>query len=122
MVTGLGAVAAMVFNPLAGYFSDRWVTQDNRSMVVALGLVTGGASLWLLGLQHSVAGLAIVCAFALGAGYGAFQSVSQALSMTVLPDQASAARDLGIINVATAIPQVIGPPLAAVTTFTRVRS
>ena len=43
----------------------------------------------------------IVCAFALGAGYGAFQSVSQALSMIVLPDQASAARDLGIINIAS---------------------
>jgi MFS family permease len=58
-------------------------------------------------------GLVIACAFGLGAGYGAFQSVSQALSMTVLPDPGSAARDLGIINIATAIPQVIGPPVAA---------
>jgi MFS family permease len=58
-------------------------------------------------------GLVIACAFALGAGYGAFQSVSQALSMTVLPDPGNAARDLGIINVASAIPQVIGPPVAA---------
>ena len=326
LVTGLGAVAAMIFNPLSGYFSDRLVTADNRSMIVAIGLVTGGVSLGLLGLQHSLAGLAIcwtlcqatiniayssmaasvidhvdrhhwgfawgliavaqavglivgfatvvlvfpgtragmaavtcfyvvclvplvvvlhrlprvrppdgpaesgqaaekggaslasllalgngngfgavwigkffvmlansvallylyyylqddihyakpgtgqlilvvmatvatvlatvtigriadrtasyrryavlatvllgvtgfalavisswtlviICAFALGAGYGAFQSVGQALSMTVLPDQANAARDLGIINVAAAIPQVIGPPIAAV--------
>ena len=56
--------------------------------------------------------LVIVCAFALGAGYGAFQSVSQALSNVVLPDPASAGRDLGIINIASAIPQVIGAPIA----------
>jgi MFS family permease len=59
LVTGLGAVAALIFNPLAGYFSDRWVTSDNRSVIVSIGLVTGAASLWLLGLQRSVIGIAI---------------------------------------------------------------
>jgi len=59
LVTGLGAVAALVFNPLSGYFSDRWVTADNRSTVVAAGLVTGALSLGLLGTQRSVVGLAI---------------------------------------------------------------
>ena len=57
-------------------------------------------------------GLVVVCAFALGAGYGAFQSVSQALSMVVLPSPANAGRDLGIINIASAVPQVIGAPIA----------
>lgn len=56
----------------------------------------------------------VACAFALGVGYGAFQSVSQALSLTVLPDPSSAGRDLGVINIAAALPAVIGPPLAAV--------
>lgn len=59
LVTGLGAVAALVFNPLSGYFSDRWVSIDNRSTIVAVGLVTGALSLGLLGLQRSVLGLAI---------------------------------------------------------------
>ena len=59
LVTGLGAVAALIFNPLAGYFSDRWVTSDNRAVIVSIGLVTGGASLGLLGLQRSVPGIAI---------------------------------------------------------------
>jgi MFS family permease len=59
LVTGLGAVAALIFNPLAGYFSDRWVTADNRSVIVSIGLVTGAASLGLLGLQRSVLGIAI---------------------------------------------------------------
>jgi MFS family permease len=56
--------------------------------------------------------LVMVCAFALGAGYGAFMSVSQALSLTVLPDPATAGRDLGILNIAYTIPQVIGAPVA----------
>ena len=46
LVTGLGAIAALIFNPLAGYFSDRWVTSDNRSTVVSIGLVGRGAVAW----------------------------------------------------------------------------
>jgi MFS family permease len=38
--------------------------------------------------------------------------------MRVLPDRSSAARDLGIINIATAIPQVIGPSVAALVVAT----
>jgi MFS family permease len=56
--------------------------------------------------------LVIACAFTLGAGYGAFQSVSQALTLVVLPSPANAGRDLGIINIASAVPQVIGAPIA----------
>lgn len=72
-------------------------------LMAATGFVLAGFAVWAL---------VIVCAFTLGAGYGAFQSVSQALSMAVLPSQANAGRDLGIINIASAIPQVIGAPIA----------
>ena len=70
-------------------------------LLAATGFVLAGFASW---------DLVIVCAFALGAGYGAFQSVSQALSLVVLPSQANAGRDLGIINIASSIPQVIGAP------------
>ena len=72
-------------------------------VLAATGFVLAGFALWAV---------VVVCAFALGVGYGAFQSVSQALSMVVLPSQANAGRDLGIINIAAAIPQVIGAPIA----------
>jgi MFS family permease len=72
-------------------------------VLAATGFVLAGFALWAV---------VIVCAFALGVGYGAFQSVSQALSMVVLPSQANAGRDLGIINIASAVPQVIGAPIA----------
>jgi MFS family permease len=74
-------------------------------VMAATGFVLAGFATWAV---------VIVCAFALGAGYGAFQSVSQALSNVVLPDQAHAGRDLGIINIASAVPQVIGAPIAGV--------
>ena len=74
------------------------------SVVLAVtGFVLAGFAQWAV---------VVVCAFALGAGYGAFQSVSQALSMVVLPSPANAGRDLGIINIASAVPQVIGAPIA----------
>jgi MFS family permease len=72
-------------------------------VMAATGFVLAGFATWAV---------VIVCAFALGVGYGAFQSVSQALSMVVLPSQANAGRDLGIINIASAVPQVIGAPIA----------
>ncbi len=72
-------------------------------VMAATGFVLAGAASWAV---------VVVCAVALGAGYGAFQSVSQALSMVVLPSPANAGRDLGIINIASAVPQVIGAPIA----------
>ena len=72
-------------------------------VMAATGFVLAGVASWAV---------VVVCAFALGAGYGAFQSVSQALSMVVLPSPANAGRDLGIINIASAVPQVIGAPIA----------
>jgi MFS family permease len=72
-------------------------------LMAATAFLLAGFAVWTL---------VLVCAFALGAGYGAFQSVSQALSMVVLPSPANAGRDLGIINIASAVPQVIGAPIA----------
>jgi MFS family permease len=72
-------------------------------VLAATGFVLAGFAAWAV---------VVVCAFTLGIGYGAFQSVSQALSMVVLPSQANAGRDLGIINIASAVPQVIGAPIA----------
>ncbi len=72
-------------------------------LMAATGFLLAGFAVWAL---------VLVCAFTLGAGYGAFQSVSQALSTLMLPSPANAGRDLGIINIASAVPQVIGAPIA----------
>jgi len=57
--------------------------------------------------------IAMVAAAFLGIGYGSFMAVDQALATQVLPDQHSRGKDLGIMNVALAVPQAIAPLLGA---------
>ncbi|SDT11329.1 MFS transporter [Microterricola viridarii] len=59
--------------------------------------------------------VAMVAAGLLGLGYGCFLSVDQALATQVLPDPASRGKDLGIMNIATTVPQAIAPMLGAAT-------
>ena len=57
--------------------------------------------------------IALVGAGLLGLGYGSFMAVDQALATQVLPDAHSRGKDLGIMNIATAVPQAFGPLLGA---------
>lgn len=60
-----------------------------------------------------VLSVAFVAAGLLGLGYGCYMSVDQALATQVLPDAHSRGKDLGIMNIATAVPQAVGPLLGA---------
>jgi MFS family permease len=57
--------------------------------------------------------VAMIAAGVLGLGYGCFLAVDQALATQVLPDPAARGKDLGIMNIATAVPQAIAPLLGA---------
>lgn len=57
--------------------------------------------------------VAMIAAGLLGLGYGCFLSVDQALATQVLPDAASRGKDLGIMNIASAVPQALGPLIGA---------
>ena len=57
--------------------------------------------------------IAMIGAGLLGLGYGCFMSVDQALATQVLPDSHSRGKDLGIMNIATAVPQAVAPLLGA---------
>lgn len=59
-------------------------------------------------------GVAYVAAGLLGLGYGCFLSVDQALATQVLPDPHTRGKDLGIMNIATAVPQAVAPFLGAI--------
>jgi MFS family permease len=56
---------------------------------------------------------AITGAIILGAGFGVYLSVDFALLTEVLPNAHDRAKDLGVINIANSLPQVIAPALAA---------
>jgi MFS family permease len=53
--------------------------------------------------------VAMVGAGLLGLGYGCFLAVDQALATQVLPDPAARGKDLGIMNIATTVPQALAP-------------
>jgi MFS family permease len=57
--------------------------------------------------------VAMVAAGFLGLGYGCFLSVDQALATQVLPYAAARGKDLGIMNIATTVPQAIAPLLGS---------
>jgi MFS family permease len=56
---------------------------------------------------------AIIAAAVLGAGYGVYVAVDSALITQVLPKATDRAKDLGVINIASSAPQVLGPALSA---------
>lgn len=93
-----------------GILSDRL----NRRRVfvgVASGLQAIAA---LLLTVHPTYPDALIAAGFLGAGYGAYMSVDQAVVTEVLPDARDRAKDLGIMNVGSVGPQAFGPLAASV--------
>ncbi|GAB3803437.1 MFS transporter [Humibacter antri] len=62
-------------------------------------------------------GVTMVAAGLLGLGYGCFLAVDQALATQVLPDPETRGKDLGIMNIATAVPQAAAPLLGALLVF-----
>jgi MFS family permease len=92
-----------------GRLSDR-LGRRKAFVFVAAGL-QGVAALLLAAFPDLT--VAMVAAGLLGLGYGCFLSVDQALATQVLPDAATRGKDLGIMNIATAVPQALGPLIGA---------
>jgi MFS family permease len=101
-----GVIATSV---AGGVLSDRM--NRRKPLVVASSAVMTVAAL-LLTFWHTWPA-AIAAAAIMGAGFGVYLSVDQALITQVLPAASDRAKDLGIINIAATAPQVLGPALAA---------
>jgi MFS family permease len=103
----------MVFVVLAslvlGRLSDRI---GRRKVFVFSAAALQGVSALMLDFVP-VLWVAMVAAGILGLGYGCFLSVDQALATQVLPDAHTRGKDLGIMNIATAVPQAIAPLIGA---------
>ncbi|MFJ3805351.1 MFS transporter [Streptomyces sp. NPDC090073] len=92
-----------------GVWSDR--VGRRKPFVVWSGVLMAVATALLAGWQTWPG--AIVAAAVLGVGFGVFTSVDFALMTDVLPTALDRGKDLGVINVANALPQVAAPALAA---------
>ncbi|MFJ5693080.1 MFS transporter [Arthrobacter sp. NPDC093125] len=108
VLTGLYAVFLIITSVLGGRLSDRM--GKRKPLVIASSAIIALASL-ILAFAPTWIG-AIVGASVLGIGFGAYLAVDTALITQVLPHAVDRGKDLGVINIANSLPQVIAPVLA----------
>jgi len=109
MLIGLYGLGTLLTAVIGGRLSDR--SGRRKVFVLWASLVMAAAALVLAFVPTFPA--AAVAALVLGLGYGVYLAVDQALITQVLPTAQDRARDLGIINIANAAPQVLAPVIAA---------
>ncbi len=109
-LTLLYGVCTVVTAVAAGIWSDR--VRRRKVFVIASGVLVA-VSLVILALVPTWPG-AITGATLLGLGFGAYSAVDFALITEVLPAAEDRAKDLGVINIAAALPQVLAPVIAGV--------
>ncbi|GHG92382.1 MFS transporter [Streptomyces lanatus] len=109
ILTAVDSVALLATVVVGGVWSDR---VGRRKPFVRWSGVLMAAATALLAVWQTWAG-AIVVAALLGVALGVFMSVDFALMTDVLPKARDRGKDLGVINVANALPQVAAPALAA---------
>lgn len=108
VLTGIYAVMVMATAVVAGPWSDRvgrrkpFVIASSATIAMA-GAIMAFFPVW----PGALAGAAV-----LGVGFGAYLAVDFALLTQVLPFAVSRGKDMGIINVANSLPQVVAPGLA----------
>ncbi|MGO4257196.1 MFS transporter [Marmoricola sp. RAF53] len=109
LLTGLYGLVTVVTAVVGGIWSDR--LGRRKPFVIWSGLIAAVALL-VLAFVPTWAG-AIVGAVVLGIGFGAYTAVDFAMITQVLPAAFDRAKDLGVINIANALPQVLAPVVAA---------
>lgn len=107
-LTAIYALVLVATAVLFGIWSDR--SGRRKVFVIWSGLVGACAALTLAFGQTWTS--ALLGAVLMGFGYGIYTSVDFALITQVLPGAEDRAKDLGVINIANALPQVVAPVIA----------
>lgn len=102
-------VTAIVMCIGAGPVSDKLHIRKVPVIIAGLLIAVGSFLPALTNRPFIMLAYAVV----VGIGMGMFNSVDQALNIEVLPDQRTAAKDLGILNIANNGGQVLGPIFSA---------
>jgi MFS family permease len=103
------AAMVVVWSLISGRLSDR---TGRRKPFVMAGSTIQGLGLWIIAFSHSYTMLLLGVGL-VGMGHGVYEGVDLALVTEVLPDRARhAAKDLGLLNIANTLPQVIAPLVA----------
>ncbi|MCL5013766.1 MAG: MFS transporter [Firmicutes bacterium] len=101
-------ILTVISSILGGIISDR--VRKQKPFVIISGVIVG---LGLVVLVTASSFPILLAAYALmGLGFGSYYAVDTALVTRVLPRAVDAGKDLGVINIANALPQFIAPSLA----------
>jgi MFS family permease len=100
--------ALIAASPVAGRLSDR---SGRRKVFVIVAAIIYGLALFVIAGSHGFDGYLIGMAIS-GIGFGMYMAVDLALVVDVLPDADNAAKDLGVLNIAGALPFAVAPALA----------
>lgn len=108
-LTLVAFVPTLIAIGLSGWWSDR---VGRRKVFIYVASVIMAAGFVMPLVMPNMTGM-IVMSVINGVGFGIYMSVDAALMTEVLPNASgAAAKDLGILNVATNIPQALSPSIA----------
>jgi MFS family permease len=102
------SVVVVAASLVGGKLSDR---TGRRKIFVLTASIVYGLAMFVLAVAGSVTGFLIGMAIG-GLGFGVYMAVDLALVVDVLPDQDNAAKDLGVFNIAGALPFSLAPGVA----------
>ena len=95
---------------VGGKLSDR---TGRRKIFVLTASIVYGLALFVVAIASNFNGFLVGMAIG-GLGFGVYTAVDLALVVDVLPDKRNAAKDLGVFNIAGALPFAIAPAIAPV--------
>ncbi len=102
------AAAIVTASLLGGKLSDR---TGRRKIFVLAASIVYGLALLVIAIASHFSGFLVGMAIS-GLGFGVYAAVDLALVVDVLPDKRNVAKDLGVFNVAGALPFSIAPAIA----------
>ena len=102
------AAVVVAASVIGGRLSDR---TGRRKIFVLAASVVYGLALFVIAIASSFSGFLVGMAIS-GLGFGVYAAVDLALVVDVLPDKQHVAKDLGVFNIAGALPFALAPALA----------
>ena len=102
------SVVLVAASLIGGRLSDR---TGRRKIFVLTASIVYGLAMFVIAIASNFNGFLVGMAIG-GLGFGMYMAVDLALVADVLPDKDNAAKDLGVLNIAGALPFSIAPAIA----------
>lgn len=102
-------VISLVVSLLSGFLSDTLGVRKIPIFVASVLIAIGISFPWLFRTSWAMLAFAAIA----GLGYGIYMAVDQALNVDVLPNPSEAGKDLGILNLANTLGQIVAPLVTA---------